>query len=350
MKSPAWKATWSACTTFSNSARRGWTPHRRAAGHFYADGIRPNCLERLRNSGITLPERLFEAACLGPLRNMWAWLYLGLAGRPGDKPACRPLKNVEVSRVRVDRHWPGLFRRVFRGHRRQRRASWSLPRASSGGSTLRSRKGCGCNLQESSGPRPRRGRKPPRTPPIGPGDVTGKPHRPVGAASHAATTGLAGDPGGHCRWGGCLVSAGNRRIGRANRRGCQHAASPARPLRSQSAPGKASRAIAGYVRVDEPRLARGGQTVSQAMQVVADQGSPPVSLEFYRCHEQMNLGMTPETAFHESGLAHRHPGAPDFHRRGSRAAPGGRQPLRVVRQDGSRGPRAVPHPRHDQEP
>ena len=47
------------------------------------------------------------------------------------------------------------------------------------------------------------------------------------------------------------------------------------------------------------RVLRAGQTVSQAMQVVADQGSPPVSLEFYRCHEQMNLGMSPETAFHE---------------------------------------------------
>ena len=47
------------------------------------------------------------------------------------------------------------------------------------------------------------------------------------------------------------------------------------------------------------RVLRAGQTISQAMQIVADQGSPPVSLEFFRCHEQMNLGMTPEAALRE---------------------------------------------------
>jgi tight adherence protein B len=47
------------------------------------------------------------------------------------------------------------------------------------------------------------------------------------------------------------------------------------------------------------RVLRSGQTISQAMQVVADQGSPPVSLEFYRCHEQMNLGMSPDAALHD---------------------------------------------------
>ena len=47
------------------------------------------------------------------------------------------------------------------------------------------------------------------------------------------------------------------------------------------------------------RVLRSGQTIAQAMQIVADQGSPPVSLEFYRCHEQMNLGMTPAAALRE---------------------------------------------------
>jgi hypothetical protein len=47
------------------------------------------------------------------------------------------------------------------------------------------------------------------------------------------------------------------------------------------------------------RVLRSGQTISQAMQIVADQGSPPISLEFYRCHEQMNLGMTPEAALRD---------------------------------------------------
>jgi tight adherence protein B len=51
------------------------------------------------------------------------------------------------------------------------------------------------------------------------------------------------------------------------------------------------------------RVLRAGQTINYAMQIVADQGSPPLSLEFLRCNEQMNLGMTPEAALHE--LAHR---------------------------------------------
>jgi pilus assembly protein CpaF len=33
----------------------------KAVGHFYATGIKPNCLERLAASGLKLPEQLFEA-------------------------------------------------------------------------------------------------------------------------------------------------------------------------------------------------------------------------------------------------------------------------------------------------
>jgi tight adherence protein B len=51
------------------------------------------------------------------------------------------------------------------------------------------------------------------------------------------------------------------------------------------------------------RVLRAGQTLSYAMQIVADQGSPPLSLEFYRCNEQMTLGLTPEAALRN--LAHR---------------------------------------------
>jgi tight adherence protein B len=47
------------------------------------------------------------------------------------------------------------------------------------------------------------------------------------------------------------------------------------------------------------RVLRSGQTVAQAMQVVAEQGSPPVSIEFYHCYEQMNLGMTPEAVLRD---------------------------------------------------
>ncbi len=47
------------------------------------------------------------------------------------------------------------------------------------------------------------------------------------------------------------------------------------------------------------RVLRAGQTITQAMQVVAEQGAPPISLEFYRCHERMILGMTPESALRE---------------------------------------------------
>ena len=50
------------------------------------------------------------------------------------------------------------------------------------------------------------------------------------------------------------------------------------------------------------RVMRSGQTISQAMQVIADQGAPPVSLEFYHCYEQMNLGMTPESALRDLAL------------------------------------------------
>jgi tight adherence protein B len=47
------------------------------------------------------------------------------------------------------------------------------------------------------------------------------------------------------------------------------------------------------------RVLRAGQTINYAMQVVAEQGSPPLSLEFYRCNEQMNLGMAPESAMRD---------------------------------------------------
>lgn len=47
------------------------------------------------------------------------------------------------------------------------------------------------------------------------------------------------------------------------------------------------------------RVLRSGQTVSQAMKLVADEFSPPLSLEFFRCHEQMNLGMSVEAAVHD---------------------------------------------------
>ncbi len=47
------------------------------------------------------------------------------------------------------------------------------------------------------------------------------------------------------------------------------------------------------------RVLRSGQTVAQAMRLVAEEFSEPLSLEFFRCQEQMNLGMSPELALHD---------------------------------------------------
>jgi tight adherence protein B len=44
------------------------------------------------------------------------------------------------------------------------------------------------------------------------------------------------------------------------------------------------------------RVLRSGQTVSQAMQAVADEFARPIGLEFLYCYEQMNLGLSAETA------------------------------------------------------
>ncbi len=47
------------------------------------------------------------------------------------------------------------------------------------------------------------------------------------------------------------------------------------------------------------RVIRAGQTMSQALQAVADEFSPPIAGEFAFCYEQQNLGLPPETAFRE---------------------------------------------------
>jgi tight adherence protein B len=44
------------------------------------------------------------------------------------------------------------------------------------------------------------------------------------------------------------------------------------------------------------RVLQAGQTMSQAMQSVAQEFKPPVSLEFGLCFEQQNLGLAPEFA------------------------------------------------------
>lgn len=49
------------------------------------------------------------------------------------------------------------------------------------------------------------------------------------------------------------------------------------------------------------RVLRAGQTISQAMQAVADEFDRPISLEFLYCYEQMNLGLSPEAALRELG-------------------------------------------------
>jgi tight adherence protein B len=47
------------------------------------------------------------------------------------------------------------------------------------------------------------------------------------------------------------------------------------------------------------RVLRSGQTISQAIEMVADEFSPPLSIEFYRCHEQIRLGLTTDAALHD---------------------------------------------------
>jgi tight adherence protein B len=47
------------------------------------------------------------------------------------------------------------------------------------------------------------------------------------------------------------------------------------------------------------RILRAGQSVTQAMQAVSDEFSPPVNIEFGYCYEQQNLGLAPEVALHE---------------------------------------------------
>jgi tight adherence protein B len=47
------------------------------------------------------------------------------------------------------------------------------------------------------------------------------------------------------------------------------------------------------------RVIRAGQTVVQALQAVADEFDPPISVEFAHCYEQQNLGLPPEVALRE---------------------------------------------------
>ena len=47
------------------------------------------------------------------------------------------------------------------------------------------------------------------------------------------------------------------------------------------------------------RCVRAGQTMSQALQAVADEFDPPISDEFSFCYEQMNLGLSPELAMRD---------------------------------------------------
>lgn len=47
------------------------------------------------------------------------------------------------------------------------------------------------------------------------------------------------------------------------------------------------------------RVIRAGQTMSQGLQAVADEFSPPIAGEFAFCYEQQNLGLAPETALRE---------------------------------------------------
>ena len=47
------------------------------------------------------------------------------------------------------------------------------------------------------------------------------------------------------------------------------------------------------------RVVRAGQTMSQAMQAVADECSSPIADEFGDCYEQQNLGLSPEAALRD---------------------------------------------------
>jgi tight adherence protein B len=47
------------------------------------------------------------------------------------------------------------------------------------------------------------------------------------------------------------------------------------------------------------RTLRAGQTMSQALQSVSDEGAPPISEEFSYCYEQQNLGLTTEAAMRD---------------------------------------------------
>jgi tight adherence protein B len=47
------------------------------------------------------------------------------------------------------------------------------------------------------------------------------------------------------------------------------------------------------------RVIRAGQTMSQALQAVADEFAPPIAGEFAFCYEQQNLGLPPENAMRE---------------------------------------------------
>jgi tight adherence protein B len=47
------------------------------------------------------------------------------------------------------------------------------------------------------------------------------------------------------------------------------------------------------------RVIRAGQTVSQALQAVADEFDPPISAEFAYCYEQQNLGLPAEVALRD---------------------------------------------------
>lgn len=49
------------------------------------------------------------------------------------------------------------------------------------------------------------------------------------------------------------------------------------------------------------RVIRSGQTMSQALQAVADEFQPPIAAEFAYCYEQQNLGLPPEIAFRDLG-------------------------------------------------
>lgn len=47
------------------------------------------------------------------------------------------------------------------------------------------------------------------------------------------------------------------------------------------------------------RTLRAGQTMSQALHAVAEEYSPPIAAEFGYCHDQQNLGLSPEAAMRD---------------------------------------------------